>query len=162
MCVVSQTLLPNLHRSTQFTWFHTQSCRAFTDPHNLCGSSQPGSLYHSLNLLLWSSSLNCSSSRTWLLFNDTIQWLSVWLTPCDFGRTPSEWTGPVPVHSSPVVIWTSPIPVQKSLGLDWTEPGLVESLLTSLPFLVSGVKTSSLCSGSSPGSSSDLWLKLWQ
>jgi len=123
----SHALLPSFHRSTQFVWFLKHSCRAFIDPRNLCGSSPPGSLSHPLNLFLCSSSQNRSFSRTWLLLYDTIQWLSVWLTLSDIGLIPSEWTGPVPVRTSPVEIWTGPIPVQKSLRLDCTKPRPVQS-----------------------------------
>ena len=42
----SHALLLSFDWSTQFVWFLTHSFRAFIDPHNLCGSSWPGSLSH--------------------------------------------------------------------------------------------------------------------
>jgi len=157
----SHALLPSVHRATQVGWFVKHCCRAFIDPPNLCCSSHPGSLSHPLNHFLCSSSQSRSFARTWLLLNVTMQLHCVWLNPCDIGMIPSECTGPLPVRTSPLEIWTGPLPVQKALGLDRTKPGLVGWLLTLLPSLGSGAKTSSSCSGSISGSSSDLSIKLW-
>jgi len=59
----SHALLPSFHRSTQFVWFLTNSCQAFIDPRNLCGSSWPGTHSYPLTLFLCSSSQNRSFSR---------------------------------------------------------------------------------------------------
>jgi hypothetical protein len=56
----SHALLFSVHRSTQFAWFVTDSCRAFIVPRNLCGSLHLGSLSHPLTLFLRSSSQHCS------------------------------------------------------------------------------------------------------
>ena len=59
----SHTLLLSIHRSTHFVWFFTDSCPAFIDPRNLCGSSWPGIHSYPLTLYLHCSSQNCCFSR---------------------------------------------------------------------------------------------------
>jgi len=60
----SHALLPSCHGSMQFVWILKHSCRAFIDPRNIRGSSQPGSRPHPLNLFLCFSSQNRSFSQT--------------------------------------------------------------------------------------------------
>jgi len=159
--MVPQAPLPNFYRSMQFNLFLMQSCRAFTDPCTLCGSSQLGSISHVLNLFLCSLSQNCSFSQIWLLLYVTLRWLGVLPTSGDAALIPSELPCLVPICTRPVQIWTHPMPGQTSLWLDWTKLRLLESLLTFLSSLGSGAKTSSSCSGSSPRSTSEHRLKLW-